>query len=159
MEVVGQVTMDRALYGRIVRAGLRKQVLRFRVLGALLLVAGALMVAFSSTWWLGLMELVAGLYCVLIPWLMVVLGARKMGVGDGQVWSYRASPDGAGQSSPVADVSVVWPNVLGVEERAVGWVLRLRAGGFLVLPQQAFDPDRWPRVGELVRTRGPALRR
>jgi hypothetical protein len=151
--------MTRALYSGIVRAALHKLFLRYRLVGALLLVTGALSLAFGAdNRMLMVLELVAGLFAVLVPELMTVLGARKLGLGDGQVWAYRVSPAGAGQTSPVADVSVAWPTVERVDEAAVGWVLRLRAGGFLVLPREAFDPDRRSQVAELVRTRGPVPR-
>jgi hypothetical protein len=158
MEIVGQVAMTRALYGRIVRAGLRKLFVRYRVAGALALVAGALYLVQGDDPVLMVMALATGVFAVLAPELMTVRGARKLQLGDGPVWAYRVSPAGAGQTSPVADVSVAWPSVQRVDEVAVGWVLRLRAGGFLVLPRVAFDPARLPVVAELVRTRGPVPR-
>src|SRR3954452_21559989 len=151
--------MTRALHSGIVRAALRKLFLRYRLIGALLLVTGALSLAFSAdNRMLMALELVAGLFAVLVPELMTVLGARKLGLGDGQVWAYRVSPAGAGQTSPVADVSVAWPSVERVDEVGVGWGLRLRGGGFLVLPRAAFDSTRLPVVAEMVRTRGPVPR-
>jgi hypothetical protein len=158
VEIVGEVAMTRALYGRIVRAGLRKLFVRYRILGALSLVTGVLSLVQGDSRAVMVAALAAGVFAVLAPDLTTFLGARKLRVGDGQVWAYRVSPAGAGQTSPVADVSVAWPSVERVDEVAVGWVLRLRAGGFLVLPRAAFDPTRLPVVAELVRTRGPVPR-
>jgi hypothetical protein len=158
MEIVGQVAMSRALYGRIVRAGLRKLFVRYRILGALAIVIGVLTLVLGDSRAVMVTALAGGVFVVLAPQLMTFLGARKLQIGDGQVWAYRVSPAGAGQTSPVADVSVAWPSVERVDEVAVGWVLRLRAGGFLVLPRAAFDPARLPVVAELVRTRGPVPR-
>jgi hypothetical protein len=158
VEIVGQVAMTRALYGRIVRAGLRKLFVRYRIIGALALAAGALSLAQGDNRALMTAALAAGVFAVLAPELTTFLGARKLQLGDGQVWAYRVSPAGAGQTSPVADVSVAWPSVERVDEVGVGWVLRLRAGGFLVLPRAAFDSTRLPVVAEMVRTRGPVPR-
>jgi hypothetical protein len=155
VEITGEAAMTRSLYGRVLRAGLRRMFLAYRLIGGCLLVGVVLTLVGgrpSSPLTTGLIA--GGVVLVLMPELMAVLGNRK--VAGGQVWRYRVSPEGAGQTSPAGDFSVLWSNVKQVDEVAVGWVLRLRTAGFLVLPGEAFDPAVRPQVAALVTARGPA---
>jgi hypothetical protein len=155
VEITGSAAMTRALYGRVLRAGLRRIFLSYRLIGGCALVGVVLALLGgrpSSPLTIGLIA--GGVVLVLMPELMAALGNRR--VAGGQVWRYRVSPAGAGQTSPAGDFSVAWSNVKQVDEVAVGWVLRLRTTGFLVLPREAFDPAVRPHVAALVTARGPA---
>jgi YcxB-like protein len=152
VEITGQVTMTRALLGRLLRLGLRRAFLRYRIVGVLLILAGVLMIwpvqedrpAFA----VGL--LAGGLVALVGPELTLWQTFRRMRMGEGQLWTYRLSPAGAGQTNPLAEITIGWQRVARVTETAEAWLLRLRPGGLLVVPKAAFDPAGQGRVADLL---------
>jgi YcxB-like protein len=159
VEITGQVLMTRPFYRRLVRSGVRRQILFFWIGGAVLLVVGVLNAALVRGGQIVNVGVIAGLALLLAPYLMIRSAERRLGLGEGQVWTYRVSPDGAGQTNPIAGISVPWHSVTRTTETAQAWRLRLRTGGVLLLPKDAFDPAQLPGVAELVRTCGPVAKR
>jgi hypothetical protein len=148
--MTGQVLMTRQLLARILRQGLRKQFWRYRIVGAVVLVLGALAIwQGSSSPSVLAGALAAGVMLTALPELMIWLTLRRLHLGDGQAWFYRFSSDGVSQANPLATVTIRWQQVRSVIPTPDAWCLRLRQGGILAVPRAAMDPAQHTQVEQL----------
>jgi hypothetical protein len=155
MEIHAQVSMDRPLLSKIVRAAYRPTFLRLRIGGAVLVPVGLLGVAFGNDpRWPSALLMLAGLLTLVTPELMLVMAYRRLARVADLPWSYTITPEEITESTPMFRSTRPWSGVREATETPDLWILRTQLGGIIGLPKQAFTPEQASQVRAILAQSG-----
>jgi hypothetical protein len=153
MDIRIQVPMDRALFGAILRTGMRRYFRRLWVFGAGGSAIGLLLLYIKPSGAAIALTAAAAVLCA-VPSLMMFMSYRRLTRLPQMPWSYHITTDRLAESTPMFSSSRPWTAVRAVTETRDLWVMQTDPAGIIGLPKRAFTPQQAAELQALLRARG-----
>lgn len=133
--------MNRTLFGKILRAGMRRLFRTLWIGGGLMAALGSVLVVFGDSSSSTIVATTAGMGACAAPSLVLFSAYRRLARLPQVPWSYRITSDEVAEFTPMVESSRPWSAVRAVTSTREIWVLHMTPAGVIGLPKVAFTSD------------------
>jgi hypothetical protein len=152
LEIRAVVTMDRTLFGQIVRTACRRPFRLYRIGGGVVGTLGLLSLPAGGG--SGIVMAGVGLLLLCMPELILLWSYRRLAALPHEPWSYRITAEAIEESTPMSTSTRPWTRVQSADETNALWLLRTEPDGFIGLPKRALSLEERVALRALLTERG-----